>query len=56
MNTEVKLYKPLLDDIVFKYIFGYSKNISYTEYLLELLFNLDTGSLNGKLEIINSFN
>lgn len=55
MNTEVKIYKTLLNDLVFKYIFGYSKNIYYTEYLLELLFNMEIGTLKGKIEIINSF-
>ena len=55
MNTKVKLYKPLLNDLVFKYIFGYNKNIKYTEYLLELLFNMSPGSLKGKVDIINSF-
>lgn len=54
MHTKV-IYKPLLNDIVFKYIFGYNKNIKYTEYLLELLFNLELGSLKGKVKIINSF-
>lgn len=53
MHTKV-IYKPLLNDIVFKYIFGYNKNIKYTEYLLELLFNMPLGSLKGNIEIINS--
>lgn len=52
---QTKIYKPLLNDVVFKYIFGYNKNIRYAEYLLELLFNMNLGSLKGKIEILNSF-
>lgn len=55
MNIKTYIYEPLLNDIVFKYIFGYNKNIKYTEYLLELLFNFKPGSLKGKVEILNSF-
>ena len=45
--------KPINDGL-FKFLYGYSKNIRFTEYLLECLFDLDTGSLRGKVEIINS--
>lgn len=55
MHTKTYIYEPLLNDIVFKYIFGYNKNIKYTEYLLELLFNFKSGSLKDRVEILNSF-
>ena len=44
----------LLSDTMFKYLFGYDKNIKFTEYLLECLFNLEIGSLKGKVIINNS--
>ena len=44
----------LLSDGMFKYLFGYDKNIRFTEYLLECLFNLKIGSLKGKVIINNS--
>ena len=44
----------LLNDTMFKYLFGYDKNIKFTEYLLECLFNLEIGSLKGKVIINNS--
>ena len=39
MNTELKpkVY-PLYGDLMFKYIFGYQKNVAFTEFLLETLF------------------
>ena len=44
----------LLSDGMFKYLFGYVKNIRFTEYLLECLFNLKIGSLKEKVIINNS--
>ena len=44
----------LISDGVFKFLFGYDKNIRFTEYLLECLFDLDTGSLKDKVQISNS--
>ena len=55
MQTETKIYKTVLNDIVFKYIFGNSKKVFYTEYMLELLFNMESGSLKDRVKIINSF-
>lgn len=46
---------PLLNDVMFKFIFGYNRNIKFTEYLLECLFDIPTGSLKNKLHVINSF-
>ena len=43
--------KPLTDG-VFKYLFGYKKNIKYTEYLLECLLDKEKGSLKGRIKII----
>lgn len=48
-------YNSLINDIVFKYIFGYSKNIMYTEYLLETYFNLEAGTLHNKVQILEDF-
>ena len=47
------IIRPMVDGI-FKYLFGYQKNIKFTEYLLECLFNLEPGTLNGKVNIKNS--
>ena len=49
-------YKPLIFDITFKYIFGYEKNIRFTEYLIEILLKQEPGYFKGKLKIINSYN
>ncbi len=47
-------YRRLLEDITFKYIFGYQKNVQFTEWLLENLFSLKNGSLKGRVIILNS--
>ena len=41
MDTKNALYVSLLDDLMFKFLFGYQKNVRFTEYLLELLFNFE---------------
>lgn len=45
--------RPITDSI-FKYIFGYKRNIKYTEYLLECLFKKEKGYFNNKINILNS--
>lgn len=55
MQTDIK-YVPLIDDLMFKYIFSYRANIKYLEYLLENLFNYEPGFLKDKLEVIRGFN
>ena len=42
---------PLTDDIMFKHIFGSSKNIKFIEDFLECYFNYPSGSLNGKVSV-----
>lgn len=39
MNTKLKqkVY-PLHGDLMFKYIFGYQKNVDFTEFLLETIY------------------
>lgn len=54
MTTKV-YFEPVLRDLCFKYLFGYQKNVKYTEYLLESLFDLNPGYLRNKIKIINSF-
>lgn len=54
MNTKTVEYVSLLDDLMFKFLFGYQKNIRFTEYLLELLFNFKPDSLKNKIKIMNS--
>jgi len=49
-----KKYFSLSYDCVFKYLFGYSKNVIFTEKLLEALLDLEDGALNNKIKIINS--
>lgn len=39
---------------MFKYLFGYKKNILFTEYLLELLLGYEKNALHNKIEITNS--
>ena len=41
----------IITDGVFKYLFGYAKNIKFTEYLLERLLNLEVGSLKNRIVI-----
>ena len=55
MKTEIKKVVPLSNNIMFKYIFGTSKNKRYTQDLLEKLYNLKEGTLNN-IKIINSVN
>lgn len=43
-----------INDAVFKYIFGYKRNIKYTEYLLECLFKKEKGYFSNKIKILNS--
>ena len=52
MNTYL-IPKPITD-IVFKYLFGYEKNIKYTYYLLECLYDKEVGYFNNKIKIRNS--
>ncbi len=42
-------YLPLYGDLQYKYIFGISDNIKYTTRLLESLFKLERGSLDGSI-------
>jgi len=51
MPTEVR-FIPLINDLMFKYIFSYKANIKYLEYLLENLFNYKSCFLKDKLEVI----
>ena len=50
------VYLSLIFDLTFKYIFGYEKNIRFTEYFLEILLKKEPGYFKGKLKIINSYN
>ena len=43
-----------INDAIFKYIFGYNRNIKYCEYLLECLLNKEKGYFKDKIRIINS--
>ena len=54
MNTEIKqkVY-PLHGDLMFKYIFGYQRNVDFTEFLLETLFDYNYGILKN-IKIKNS--
>ena len=52
MNTYL-IPKPITD-IVFKYLFGYEKNIKYTYYLLECLYDKEDGYFNNKIKVRNS--
>ena len=51
--TKNKTFLPIYNDLVFKNLFGVSKNIQNTTNLLESLFNLEKGTLKGS-KIINS--
>ena len=51
--TKNKTFLPIYNDLVFKNLFGVSKNIENTTNLLESLFNLEKGTLKGS-KIINS--
>ena len=51
--TKNKTFLPIYNDLVFKNLFGVSKNIQNTTNLLESLFNLEKGTLEGS-KIINS--
>ena len=51
--TKNKTFLPIYNDLVFKNLFGVSKNIENTTNLLESLFNLEKGTLEGS-KIINS--
>ena len=44
----------IITDGVFKYLFGYEKNIQFTEYLLECLFNKEKGYFHNKIVVRNS--
>ena len=54
MNTKETQFISYMNDIMFKYLFGYDKNIRFTEYLLEVLLGKEKGSLHNKIEIVNS--
>ena len=54
MTVKKKIFIPLMDDLMFKYLFGYQDNIEFTEYLLELLLGYENGYLHNKIEITNS--
>ena len=47
-------FHSLSEDIIFKYIFGCKKNIRFTTWLLESLFNLPQNSLKDNINIENS--
>ena len=51
--TKNKTFLPIYNDLVFKNLFGVSKNIENTTNLLESLFNFEKGTLKGS-KIINS--
>ena len=55
-KSKKSVYLSLIFDLTFKYIFGYEKNIRFTEYLLEILLKQEPGYFKGKLKIINSYN
>ena len=54
MLVKEEMFVSLMDDIMFKYLFGYEKNVVFTEYLLELLFGYKEGHLHNKIKIKNS--
>ena len=49
-----KFIPKIITDGVFKYLFGYAKNIKFTEYLLECLFNKEKGYFHNKIIVRNS--
>ena len=49
-----KFIPKIITDGVFKYLFGYAKNIKFTEYLLECLFNKEKGYFHNKITVRNS--
>ena len=49
-----KFIPKIITDSVFKYLFGYEKNIQFTEYLLEYLFNKEKGYYHNKITVRNS--
>ena len=55
MNTKIKqkVY-PLHGDLMFKYIFGYQKNVAFTEFLLETIFNYYYYGIFKNIKIKNS--
>ena len=50
------LIKSLLEDSMFVFLFGSNQNIRFTEYFLELKYNLKLGLLHNKFKIINNQN
>lgn len=50
-NNEEKEFVMLTDDVLFKATFGYPKNISFLEDLLESYYGYEKGMLKGKLKV-----
>ena len=55
MLTKTITFEPVIYDMCFKYLFGYQKNIRFSEYLIETLLNKEEGYFHDKLEIMNSY-
>ncbi len=57
MITEEKItFVPLIRDQMFKFIFGYQKNVRFTSFLMEALENVEWGTYKDKIKVTNSFN
>jgi len=50
------LIKSLLEDSMFVFLLGSNQNIRFTEYFLELKYNLKLGLLHNKFKIISNHN
>jgi len=49
IEIEVKIY-PLYSDLMFKYIFGYQKNVRFVEDFLESFYNLKNYQIKKKVQ------